>query len=812
MNMDYEMNVELVTKSEANGEHASLATFGSNTGSRLERLIFNHRIAVIIFTLIVTFGCGLSLRHLKMNASFESVIPTHQQMIVNYLDNKNNLQGFGNTLDIVVQSNKGTILNDGYLKALRQINDEVFLLPGVDRSYMQSIWTPNVRWSAVTDQGLAGGTVMPLNFDGSSASIAALNDNIQRSGIIGSLVAPDFKSSVIQVPLLDKNYATGKKLDYGSLADDLDKIRAEYAADGVTVRAIGFAMIEGDLIKGMQKILGYFAVSIVISIAMVFWFTRCVRSTALVVLCSLLGVSWLLGALPVVGLGLDPYSILVPFLVFAIGISHGSQKMNGVMQDIGRGSDKLVAARMTFRRLFVAGLTALVCDAVGFAVLLAVRIQAIQELALIASFGVAILIFTNLILLPVLLSYVGVSKKAAARSFIEETRANAGMARHVVWRVLDLFTDRRYAAIAIVAAIAMGGFGLIVARNLQIGDLDPGAPELRANSQYNIDNSYFVNHYAASSDQFVVMVKTPSQSCAQYNTLAAMDKLESIVRELPGVVSTSSLADFERNMSVQLNEGNFKWYDLVPNQDSLNQVVFYSPRTMVSTNCDFLTLSIYLKDHKAATLSSVVSTVASFAKKYNGAGVTFLLAAGNGGIDAATNIVVAQANRLMLFGVYAAVILLSFITFRSWRAVFVAILPLVLTSVLAEALMVWLGIGVKVATLPVTALGVGIGVDYALYILSITLVNLRAGMDLSEAYYRALLFTGKVVMLTGVTLAVGVATWSSSPIKYQADMGELLAFMFLWNMLGALILLPALASFFLQKPASPQKVEPVVIG
>jgi predicted RND superfamily exporter protein len=133
--------------------------------------------------------------------------------------------------------------------------------------------------------------------------------------------------------------------------------------------------------------------------------------------------------------------------------------------------------------------------------------------------------------------------------------------------------------------------------------------------------------------------------------------------------------------------------------------------------------------------------------------------------------------------------------------VLVAVLPLMLTSVLAEALMVGLGMGVKVATLPVIALGVGIGVDYALYILSVTLAEMRKGKSLSEAYYRALLFTGKVVMLTGVTLAIGVVTWVFSPIKFQADMGLLLAFMFLWNMLGALILLPALAHFLLRPQA-----------
>jgi predicted RND superfamily exporter protein len=766
-------------------------------GSALEKLIFNYRPILLLVSVLITLALSLSIHNMRLNASFGSMIPTRQPYIVNYLENQENLRGLGNTLNIVVAADHGTILNKAYIQTLQKINDEVFLLPGVDRSYMESLWTPSVRWEAVTTNGAEGGPVMPMDFDGAPQSISQLADNIAHSGQIGTLVAPDFRSSLIRVPLLDIDADTGAPLDYGDLARRLDAIRASFASQGVTLHITGFAMIVGDLIKGMREIAGFFGISVVLITAMVFWFTRCVRSTALVVLCSMLAVYWQLGLLAALGYGLDPYSILVPFLVFAIGMSHGSQKMNGVMQDIGRGSARLVAARMTFRRLFVAGFTALVCDAVGFAVLMTIQIQAIRELAIAASLGVAILIFTNLILLPVLLSYVGVSARAARRSLAAEENADDGGEKHPVWALLDLFTQRRYAAIAVLAAIGISVAGFAVGRHVQVGDIAPGAPELRGNSVYNQDNAYFVSHYAASSDVFVVMAKTPPGICADYNVLAAMDQLEQNLRELPGVISTSSMVGFEKLASVQLNEGSFAWYDLLPDQSALNEVVRSAPRSVIDPGCDFMTISVFLHDHKSTTLTAVLDTVTSFAATHNDASVTFMPAAGNAGIAAATNLVVAHANLLMLGEVYLAVMLLSLITFRSWRAVLAAILPLVVTSVLAQALMVWLGIGVKVATLPVTALGVGIGVDYALYILSVTLAHMRAGLALSEAYYRALLFTGRVVMLTGFTLAAAVFAWAFSPIKFQADMGELLAFMFLWNMLGALVLLPALASFLL---------------
>ena len=207
---------------------------------------------------------------------------------------------------------------------------------------------------------------------------------------------------------------------------------------------------------------------------------------------------------------------------------------------------------------------------------------------------------------------------------------------------------------------------------------------------------------------------------------------------------------------------------------------------------------IYLADHKAETLTRVVDTLEQFNEDWPSMHIEFLGAAGSAGFEAATNIVVKKANREMLFYVYGAVTLLCLLTFRSIPGVICAVVPLMLTSILCEALMVFLGIGVKVATLPVIALGVGIGVDYALYVLTVILAKTREGTDLRTAYYETLNFTGRVVALIGVTLAAGVVTWVMSPIKFQADMGILLTFMFLWNMVGALILMPALAVFLIK--------------
>jgi predicted RND superfamily exporter protein len=787
-----------------------LADFPRDSGNLLERAVFNHRAAVMWVCVLLTLVLGFFASRVTLNASFEKMIPVGHPYIQNYLQHRAELRGMGNTLRVVVENTQGDIFDPRYIDALKRINDDLFLTPGVDRAWMKSLWTPAVRWTEVTEEGFQGGAVMPDSFDGSAASVAQLRANIARAALVGNLVANDFKSSAVVMPLLERG-ADGKRLDYWALSRDLEtQIRDKYehglAPDGkpwgVKVHVIGFAKIVGDLLDGLLQVMLYFGAAIVIAGLLLYGYTRCLRSTALVLGCSLVAVVWQVGLVALLGLELDPYSMLVPFLVFAIGVSHGAQKMNGIMQDIARGTHRLVAARYTFRRLFLAGVTALLADAVGFAVLVLIPIPVIRELALTASIGVAVLVFTNLLLLPVLLSYVGVSPTAAARSLQDEQRQQRGEAG-AMWRWLNRFAERRAWALgAIGVSVLLGVAGFAMSLKLQVGDLDPGAPELRADSRYNRDNAFVTRNYSLSSDVFAVIVRTPKEGCLKYDTLQHVDRLAWQLQQLPQVQATLGLQDVVRQITAGSFEGNPKWLTISRNQDVLNygaqQATVNNPE-LFNTECSVMPLIAYLSDHKADTLSQVLSTVERFnaANPTDPAQLQVLPAAGPAGIEAATNIVVRQAWVSMLLYVYAAVVALCFITFRSWRAVLVAVLPLVLTSILCEALMVLLGIGVKVATLPVIALGVGIGVDYALYLLSVQLAGQRRGLSLARAYGEAVMFTGRVVALVGVTLAAGVVTWAFSPIKFQADMGILLTFMFLWNMVGALVLIPALSYLLL---------------
>ena len=792
--------------------------FELHSGNLLERMVFNHRLSFIIGILLITILLGyMALTRLELKPSFEKMIPQGHPYIQNFLENRKALRGLGNSVRVVVENTQGDIFAPAYLQALKKVHDELYLTAGVDRAWMKSLWAPGVRWTEVTEEGFQGGPVMPDDYDGSPASVAQLRQNIARAGIVGSLVANDFKSTLMVVPLLDQANASGQGVDYQQFSRTLeDKLRLpfEYANDRqaqasgedgkgpIKIHVIGFAKLVGDLIDGLRRVMAFFGLAVITAFFIMLAYTHCLRSSLLVIGCSLLAVIWQLGIVAWLGYALDPYSILVPFLIFAIGVSHAAQKMNGIMQDMALGTHRLVAARYTFRRLFLAGVTALLADAVGFAVLMLIDIPVIQDLAITASIGVAVLILTTLLMMPVALSYVGVSQKAAERTLRLDTVSAAPKGLAQAWDCLGHFTEKRWALPTVGVALVLGVGGFMLSLKLQVGDLDAGAPELRPDSRYNRDNTYITSHYALSSDLFAVLIKTPVEGCLNYQTLIQADRLAWELLQHPSVQSTASLAHSVRQIIAGTYEGNPKFLSLQRNQDVLNyaaQQASVNTPELFNTDCSLMPVIAVLKDHKAQSLDEIVAIAERFARENNSDDRQFLLVAGNAGVEAATNMVVRDANRTMLLYVYLAVTLFCLVTFRSWRATLVALLPLVLTSVLCEALMVLLGIGVKVATLPVIALGVGIGVDYALYLLSVQLQYQRAGLSLTAAYKKALAFTGKVVALVGITLAAGVLCWVWSPIKFQADMGILLAFMFLWNMIGALILIPALSYFLLCK-------------
>ncbi|WP_231871862.1 RND family transporter, partial [Oleiphilus sp. HI0079] len=444
----------------------------------------------------------------------------------------------------------------------------------------------------------------------------------------------------------------------------------------MSIHIVGFAKKVGDLIEGIGAIATFALVTIGLTLSFLFIYSRCAIATTVPIVTSIVAVVWQLGLLNIFGYGLDPYSVLIPFLVFAIGISHGVQIVNQIAVQRASGLNALMSARMAFRNLARPGILALVSDAIGFLTLFFIEIEVIRDLAVAAGVGVAVIIITNLVLHPVLMSYTGLSKGGLKHAKKVE------MSEHKPWRVLSFMSHQSVAPISIVIAILGCVIGLYYQKDLKIGDLDRGAPELRPDSRYNLDNAFIIDNYSTSADVLVVMIKTEPQMCSSYELLDVMDRMQWQLENTEGVQSTVSLVTVSKLVTKALNEGSFKWFELSPDQQFLDSTLQRAPAGLINTNCSLTPMIVYLDDHKAETLNRVVDEMKSLIEAYPSEDYTFLLAAGNAGVEAATNEVIEKAKTVMLLSVYAVVSFLCLVTFRSIAAVICIITPLALTSVL----------------------------------------------------------------------------------------------------------------------------------
>jgi uncharacterized protein len=777
----------------------------------LEKVIFGHRaLIVVMFGLVTLAMTAVAFRGLHIDASFTKQLPLRHEYMQTFVKYQGEFGGANRVL-IALVARDGNMFTPGFFDALKKATDEVLVMDGIDRGRVQSLFTPNVRYMEVVEDGIEAGNVVDSEFVPTPEALARVRENILKAGIRGRLVANDFSGALISAIVLERD-ATGKAINPIEIARDLesrvrDKIQGnevlvQAEGSGVDVHMIGFAKVVGDIAEGAASVVVFAVVTILLTLLAVWYYVQSLKVAVVPIVCSIVAVAWQLGTLVLLGYGIDPLGLLVPFLIFAIGVSHGVQKISAVKEAAVAGIGSMDAARQTFRQLLLPAIIALLADLVGFITILLIPVRVVQEMAVTASIGVAIVILTDLILLPVLVSWVKWDDHYRARVEQRQKKLTAH------WHRLSRITERKPAAIIIACSVLLGAFGVWKGRETPIGDTQAGVPELRADSRYNRDSNIITAKFSIGVDVLTVIVETKEPACTSYDLMTAIDTFAWKMRNVDGVQEVMALPMVAKIAIAGWNEGSLKWRNIPREPNQLTQSTRYIETSsgLLNADCNVIPVMLFLRDHKAATIDQVVSEIKAWRKLNPVANATFNLATGNVGVMAATNEEVAAKEYPILGWVFAAVILMCLLTFRSLLGTALVFLPLALVSVLVYAVMAMVGIGLKVNTLPMVALGAGIGVDYGIYLWSRMHQYLDAGDSVRQAFEKTMRVTGASIIFTGITLAIGVITWVFSPLQFQADIGIMLTFMFFVNMLGAIILLPALAAWLVRPKTSPPSV------
>jgi len=759
----------------------------------LERFVFGRRLLVLTVLAAFTLLMGFFALQLRMTAGFEKQMPVGHEYVKTFEQYRSQLFG-ANRLTIAVRSIDGTIWTKQGLTRLYDVTQAIMSMPNVDRVGVQSLWTSNTWINDITPEGFKIERLIPDTVEPASLTpevIETIRQTTTRGDFDGTLVARDQSSALVTAELneYDKNDVRLDYIAYNRMLNE--RIRGKYEDAHYRIEIIGFAKQVGEIADGAQAVLTFCGIALLLVAAAVYWYCRSIRFTVLPIVCSLASLVWQFGTLHLLGFGLDPLAILVPFLVFSIGVSHGVQQINYIVREIAHGKSTFDAARASFSGLLVPGTLALVTAFVSFITLILIPIPMVRELAVTAAIGVGYKIVTNLVMLPVAASYCHFDRAFAERAMLERERRARWL------RQLARVSEPRNAVIVVFVTAAVLALAAWQSRDRVVGTLQAGSPELRADSRYNRDAVDIANNYDVGLDWLsVVLEALPSpENCARVALGPFEQDLVWTLQNVPGVTGVTSFTSMMRTYSEGYNENNPKMsvVPIDPNYYAALAIEINRVRGFVNVDCSMTAVHAYLADHKAATITRVIDAVKDFRATNHLDRVKVRLASGNAGVLAAINEEVSRSELPMMLYVYAAIALLVLIAYRDLRAVVACCLPLTVATFVGYWFMKELQIGLTVATLPVMVLAVGIGVDYAFYIYNRLQAHLAQGEPIVGALEHSILEVGMATIFTAITLAIGVVTWSFSALKFQADMGKLLAFMFIINLVMAMTALPALA-------------------
>lgn len=837
-----------------------------------EPLIFSRRWLTLSFIAVITAFLGWQATGLKIDTGFEKQLPLGHPYIQVYKQYEKEFGGANVTLVALTQKD-GDIYNADFMDTLRKATQAVYFTPGMDRSRVSSIFTPNVRYLEVVEGGFAGGNVVPADFKPTPEGLEKVRGNVEKAGITGRLVANDQSGAMIFAELLEKDPVTAVKLDYLKTAhlleeirqrftnpkmyeyrlkEDLETLKAgaiiktryvdergwKFAFQGIEVELpgdakipevrqirgyqvdvtevanpdynakidvhiIGFTKAVGDIADSAIEVFGFFGLTVFLVWLLLWHYCGSAKVALLPLACGVLAVIWELGLLHLVGLALDPFAVLMPFIVLAISTSHGIQITSFWLNEVAdNGLAPFDAAQATYRRLVIPGLSALATNFVGFGTILLIPIDIIREMAINAMLGLLAIVLCKKMLLPCLLTFASVPDPAKFRAHQHERDRKL----MPVWTALSGITAKPVAAAVLLVSAALWGWGEWVAQDLKIGELHAGVPELRPDSRYNLDTAKVVEEFSIGVDVLKVVVEGKTDGCIDHNIVSLMDRFAWRMENTAGVQSTLSLPKLQKLVYNSYSESNPKFNTHPRESGALVITVqpFPSSTGLLNEDCSAMPVFVFTKDHKAETIDTIILAINKFiAEQPADAPVKFRLATGNVGVMAAANDVIKDTEHSVLLWLFLGIAVCVLASFRSLAGLVCVLVPLALVHIVSYAVMVYLEIGIKISNLAVAAFAAGIGVDYGIYIYSVLEENvLNKGMTLRKAYENTLHQTGKAVIFTALTLAATVCTWLFSGLQFQVDMGILLTMMFVANAVAAVLLLPAFAAFLLKPPAS----------
>ena len=808
--------------------------------NRLVNGIFRYQLFLLVLLAFPTGFFIFQASQIEVDRSFYKTIPTKHAYTQTYLTYENQL-GSANQLNISVCHKNDTIFNQEFFTALEGVHNKLSSALPANSFHIRSLFSPQVRYLNIGEKVIGQKKVVPSTYNGEESNFELIKEkikqNIEKAGLVHSLVTKDYRCAKVNVAILKENHVKASDIDTlntnssnTTLANIntiqfteklIQDLRQSFEKDNITLHVSGFNAMAGKVSQKVKETQRFFLYSIGLIILLVLLYFKSIILTLITLLTPLISVIWQVGLLSTIGFIADPTFSVIPFIVFSIGFSHSILLVQLFKQRIVQGASCSEATQWSLKHLIVpSGLISFACLLI-FATLLNVDIPLLQDYSLIISLGTALVMLSNIIIFPLLMSSLKFKPLLKQPQSPNKQTMKASLAS----LISAILAKKKNAGIILFFTVILSVISYITVDKVKIGDSHILTNTLNKNSAYNQNAQFNMQQYGIGDHFISVIAEVSPESCMTYETLSLLNQFQWQAENIKGVKAVTGLSSEIKNIYKQVNGGNVKWQTIPRNQQAIKASLGLSSypyltdkpvsnRGLSNTtlnqtsinNCTAIPINLYLHEMDVVTTSNVVKELEAISKVLTTPKVQFLLASGTVGVFASINAVITEQQLTMIMAVFLIVILLCLLTLKSLKATIAVVLPLYIFLLMNQVLMSLFTLDLTIYIMPMLTVGIVLCFIYNFYIIDI--IN-RQGMasnkDLTAEQQREAVFIimlkerGKALLFASASLIAGVVLWFAADFKFLSDIGTMLIFFIFFASVSSLLILPSLMTFLWPK-------------
>lgn len=775
---------------------------------RIADFCIERRRLVVTFIGLVTVVFASFAVRIPIKTVFEDLLPSKHPYVQVHEQFKEKFGG-SNIVTIMVTAKQGDIFQLPVLEKVRNITLGLTQIPAVNQFQIVSLATKKLKEVRSSTEGIESKPLMWPDLPRSQAEVDDLREKVLRNNLVyGLYVSSDLRSTLITVDFFDRS------VDYGVVFSSVQALVGKYRDATVDISLAGDPILFGWVNYYFPETLALIGLTLLVVGVLLFALNRTWRGTLYPYIAGLISAVWSLGICDMIGIHFDPLVAVVAMLITARAVSHSVQIVTRFQEEVEAlaaargdpdpGADiSRIAAKTTLAELFRPGILGILVDAACVLVVALSPIPILQKLALMAMIWLLTIGMSACILTPVLLSWTPRPLRYAL-AFDLETLLLRPFLR-LCWQV----TVTRWRNAVMVGTAIVFVVSFYFSLHIKIGDANPGSPILQPQAVYNQDSAYINRQFPGADRMFVVIQGKERDTVKKNDVLVSMTQFQRFMESQPEIGGTVSLADALPAINSILREGNPRYLELGDTQEVNGELLYLLDSVSDPGDLDRYVdkfaqngaVTLFFRDRKGETIRTAVARVNEFVDTHPLPDAQYKLAGGLIGVLAAANEVILKHQiEAIAFSLLILVLMCTW-TYRSTVAGMFFMVPVIISNTVTFSVMAWQDIGMNINTVPVAALGIGLGVDYALYICDRIRHELihHPVHDPDRAVQVAINSAGRGVLVTAIVLIISILVWSFSSLRFQAEMGFLIAIWLGVSAFSALFVMPALAYFFKPK-------------